>query len=79
MLGGVGCGERLNASPEERIFFLTIVAFDLGKGGDTFRARDEDSQVYKLMNKDIDDDERQDEGEAELPHVTSWLQVCSSF
>lgn len=57
---------------------LTTAAFDRGKGEDTFGARDEDWQVYKLMSKDNDDDDDkgQEEDEAELARVTSKLQVC---
>ena len=41
---------------------LTTAAFDRGKGEDTFGAKDEDWQLYKLMSKDIDDgDEGPDE------------------
>lgn len=56
---------------------LTTAAFDRGKGEDTFGARDEDWQVYKLMSKDNDDDDDkgQEEDEAELARVTSKLQV----
>ncbi|CAN0909536.1 Actin-related protein 5 [Linum grandiflorum] len=55
--GGVGRGERLNAAQRERMRLLTTAAFDRGKGEDTFGARDEDWQLYKLMSKDNDDDE----------------------
>ncbi|KAF8395541.1 hypothetical protein HHK36_019489 [Tetracentron sinense] len=73
--GGVGCGERLNAAQKERMRLLTTAAFDRGKGEDTLGTRDEDWQLYKLMSKDIDDDdEGQDEDEAELARVTSRLQ-----
>lgn len=74
--GGVGRGERLSAAQKERMRLLTSAAFDRGKGEDTFGARDEDWQLYKLMSKDNDDDDNgQDEDEAELARVTSRLQV----
>ncbi|XP_008777311.1 actin-related protein 5 isoform X2 [Phoenix dactylifera] len=73
--GGVGRGERLNAAQKERMRLLTTAAFDRGKGEDTFGARDEDWQLYKLMSKDNDDEENgQEEDEAELARVTSRLQ-----
>ncbi|CAD5171255.1 unnamed protein product [Musa acuminata subsp. malaccensis] len=73
--GGVGRGERLSAAQKERMRLLTSAAFDRGKGEDTFGARDEDWQLYKLMSKDNDDDDNgQDEDEAELARVTSRLQ-----
>ncbi|XP_020103113.1 actin-related protein 5 isoform X2 [Ananas comosus] len=74
--GGVGRGERLSAAQRERMRLLTTAAFDRGKGEDTFGARDEDWQVYKLMSKDNDDDDDkgQEEDEAELARVTSKLQ-----
>lgn len=75
--GGVGRGERLNAAQRERMRLLTTAAFDRGKGEDTFGARDEDWQLYKLMSKDNndDDDEGPDEDEAELVRLSSRLQV----
>ncbi|XP_039023599.1 actin-related protein 5-like [Hibiscus syriacus] len=67
--GDVGRGERLNAAQREES------AFDRGKGEDTFGARDEDWQLYKLMGKDNDDDDNgADEDEAELARVCSRLQ-----
>ncbi|XP_021813863.1 actin-related protein 5 isoform X1 [Prunus avium] len=73
--GSVGRGERLNAAQRERMRLLTTAAFDRGKGEDTFGARDEDWQLYKLMSKDNDDDdEGPDEHEAELARLTSRLQ-----
>ncbi|KAI3959642.1 hypothetical protein MKX01_018141 [Papaver californicum] len=73
--GGVGRGERLNAAQKERMRLLTTAAFDRGKGEDTFGAREEDWQLYKLMSKGNDDDEdEQDEDEAELARITSRLQ-----
>lgn len=76
--GGVGRGERLNAAQRERMRLLTTAAFDRGKGEDTFGARDEDWQLYKLMSKDYnDDDEGPDEEEAELACISSRLQVGS--
>lgn len=55
---------------------LTTAAFDRGKGEDTFGARDEDWQLYKLMSKDNDDDEEgPDSDEAELARISSKLQV----
>ncbi|KAJ0987793.1 hypothetical protein J5N97_006149 [Dioscorea zingiberensis] len=71
--GSGGRGERLNAAQRERMRLLTTAAFDRGKGEDTFGARDEDWQLYKLMSKDNDDDE-DEEDEAELVRVTSRLQ-----
>ncbi|XP_019432978.1 PREDICTED: actin-related protein 5 isoform X3 [Lupinus angustifolius] len=72
--GSVGRGERLNAAQRERMRLLTTAAFDRGKGEDTFGARDEDWQLYKLMSKDNnDDDEGPDEDEAELARVSSRL------
>lgn len=77
--GGVGRGERLNAAQRERMRLLTTAAFDRGKGEDTFGARDEDWQLYKLMSKDNDDDDDgPDEDEAELGRISSRLQVCLS-
>ncbi|CAN1746901.1 Actin-related protein 5 [Linum perenne] len=74
--GGVGRGERLNAAQRERMRLLTTAAFDRGKGEDTFGARDEDWQLYKLMSKDNDDDEDgMDEDEVELARVSSRLQA----
>lgn len=76
--GNTGRGERLNAAQRERMRLLTTAAFDRGKGEDTFGARDEDWQLYKLMSKDVDDeDEGQDENEAELARISSRLQVSS--
>ncbi|KAL4297433.1 hypothetical protein GQ457_12G032090 [Hibiscus cannabinus] len=73
--GGVGRGERLNAAQRERMRLLTTAAFDRGKGEDTFGARDEDWQLYKLMGKDNDDDDDgPDEDEGELARVCSRLQ-----
>ncbi|OUZ99281.1 Actin-related protein [Macleaya cordata] len=73
--GGVGRGERLNAAQKERMRLLTTAAFDRGKGEDTFGAREEDWQLYKLMSKDNDDDDDgPDEDEAELARITSRLQ-----
>ncbi|XP_015876828.2 actin-related protein 5 isoform X1 [Ziziphus jujuba] len=73
--GGVGRGERLNAAQRERMRLLTTAAFDRGKGEDTFGARDEDWQLYKLMSKDNDDDDDgPDEDEAELTRISSRLQ-----
>ncbi|KAF7831064.1 actin-related protein 5 [Senna tora] len=73
--GGVGRGERLNAAQRERMRLLTTAAFDRGKGEDTFGAKDEDWQLYKLMSKDNDDDdEGPDEDEAELARISSRLR-----
>lgn len=74
--GGVGRGERLNSSQRERMRLLTTAAFDRGKGEDTFGARDEDWQLYKLMSRDNDDDDddRPDPEEAELARISSRLQ-----
>ncbi|XP_030469755.1 actin-related protein 5 isoform X2 [Syzygium oleosum] len=73
--GGVGRGERLNAAQRERMRLLTTAAFDRGKGEDTFGARDEDWQLYKLMSKDNDDDDDEpDPEEAELTRISSRLQ-----
>lgn len=78
--GGVGRGERLNAAQRERMRLLTTAAFDRGKGEDTFGARDEDWQLYKLMSRDNDDnDEGFDANEAELARISSRLQVSSHF
>ncbi|KAJ8438455.1 hypothetical protein Cgig2_027135 [Carnegiea gigantea] len=67
MSGGVGRGERLNAAQKERMRLLTTAAFDRGKGEDTFGARDEDWQLYKLMSRENDDeDEGPDEDETEI-------------
>lgn len=78
-LGAVGRGERLNAAQKERMRLLASAAFDRGKGEDTFGARDEDWQLYKLMSKDNDDedDDGPDEDEAELARITSRLLVSS--
>lgn len=77
---GVGRGERLNAAQRERMRLLTTAAFDRGKGEDTFGARDEDWQLYKLMSKDNDDDdEGPDQDEAEMARLSSRLQVSFSF
>ncbi|KAL2227501.1 actin-related protein 5 [Sesamum indicum] len=74
--GGVGRGERLNPSQRERMRLLTTAAFDRGKGEDTFGAKDEDWQLYKLMSKDNDDDDddKPDPDEAELARISSRLQ-----
>lgn len=73
--GGVGRGERLNAAQRERMRLLTTAAFDRGKGEDTFGAKDEDWQLYKLMSKDNDeDDEGPDDDETELGRISSRLQ-----
>ncbi|CAN6442734.1 unnamed protein product [Victoria cruziana] len=73
--GGIGRGERLSAAQRERMRLLTTAAFDRGKGEDTFGAKDEDWQLYKLMSKDNDDDDDgQEEDEAELSRMTSRLQ-----
>ncbi|KAE8670752.1 Actin-related protein 5 [Hibiscus syriacus] len=73
--GGVGRGERLNAAQRERMRLLTTAAFDRGHGEDTFGARDEDWQLYKLMGKDnVDDENGADEDEAELACACSRLQ-----
>ncbi|KMZ59213.1 actin-related protein 5 [Zostera marina] len=72
--GSVGRGERLNAAQKERMRLLTTAAYDRGKGEDTFGAKDEDWQLYKLMSKDNDDDER-DLDEAELSRITLRLQT----
>ncbi|XP_021769010.1 actin-related protein 5-like isoform X2 [Chenopodium quinoa] len=73
--GGVGRGERMNAAKKERMRLLTTAAFDRGKGEDTFGARDEDWQLYKLMSKDNDDeDEGPDVDETELARISSRLQ-----
>ncbi|KAL5164187.1 Actin-related protein 5 [Glycine soja] len=72
--GGIGRGERLNAAQRERMRLLTTAAFDRGKGEDTFGAKDEDWQLYKLMGKDNDDgDEEPDEDDAELARISSRL------
>lgn len=76
--GAGGRGERLNAAQRERMRLLTTAAFDRGKGEDTFGARDEDWQLYKLMSRD-NDDEEDEEDEAELARVTSRLQVSLSI
>lgn len=73
--GGIGRGERLNAAQRERMRLLTTAAFDRGKGEDTFGARDEDWQLYKLMSRDDDDDDGPDPDETQLVRVTSRLQV----
>lgn len=73
--GGVGRGERLNAAQRERMRLLTTAAFDRGKGEDTFGAKDEDWQLYKLMSRDNDDDdEGTDADEAELARISARLQ-----
>lgn len=73
--GGVGRGERLNSAQKERMRLLTTAAFDRGKGEDTFGARDEDWQLYKMMSRDYDDeDDSFEEDEAELARVTTRLQ-----
>ncbi|XP_068330874.1 actin-related protein 5-like [Pyrus communis] len=73
--GNVGRGERLNAAERERLRLLTTAAFDHGKGEDTFGAKDEDWQLYKLMSKDNnDDDGGSDVDEAELAHLSSRLK-----
>ncbi|XP_009357748.1 actin-related protein 5-like isoform X1 [Pyrus x bretschneideri] len=73
--GNVGRGERLNAAERERMRLLTTAAFDHGKGEDTFGAKDEDWQLYKLMSKDNnDDDEGPDVDEAELARLSSRLK-----
>lgn len=78
--GGVGRGERLNASQKERMRLLTTAAFDRGKGEDTFGIKDEDWQLYKLMSKDHDDDdEGPDEDEAELARMSARLKVSHSL
>ena len=74
--GGIGRGERLSAAQRERMRLLTTAAFDRGKGEDTFGAKDEDWQLYKLMSKDNDDgDEGPDEDDTELARISSKLQV----
>lgn len=79
--GGVGRGERLNSSQRERMRLLTTAAFDRGKGEDTFGARDEDWQLYKLMSRDNDDDDddKPDPDESELARISSRLQVSLSL
>ncbi|XP_057523696.1 actin-related protein 5 isoform X3 [Amaranthus tricolor] len=73
--GGVGRGERMNPAKKERMRLLTTAAFDRGKGEDTFGARDEDWELYKLMSKDNDDEEEgPDEDETELTRISSKLQ-----
>ncbi|KAI5407404.1 actin-related protein 5 isoform X1 [Lathyrus oleraceus] len=75
LAGSVGRGERLNAAQRERMRLLTTAAFDRGKGEDTFGAKDEDWQLYKLMSKDNDDDDEEpDEDSVELARITSRLQ-----
>ncbi|CAK8566602.1 unnamed protein product [Lathyrus sativus] len=75
LAGSVGRGERLNAAQRERMRLLTTAAFDRGKGEDTFGAKDEDWQLYKLMSKDNDDDDEEpDEDSIELARITSRLQ-----
>ncbi|KAL6575697.1 Actin-related protein 5 [Orobanche hederae] len=75
---GVGRGERLNSCQRERMRLLTTAAFDRGKGEDTFGAKDEDWQLYKLMSRDNDDDgddnDNPDPDEAELARISSRLQ-----
>lgn len=73
--GGIGRGERLHAAQRERMRLLTTAAFDRGKGEDTFGAKDEDWQLYKLMSKDDDGDEGADENDTELARISSKLQV----
>ena len=74
--GGVGRGERMNPAKKERMRLLTTAAFDRGKGEDTFGARDEDWELYKLMSKDNDDEEEgPDEDETELTRISSKLQA----
>lgn len=78
--GGVGRGERLNAAQRERMRLLTTAAFDRGKGEDTFGAKDEDWQLYKLMSRDNDDDdEGMDADEAELARISARLLVSQSM
>ncbi|KAK8950450.1 Actin-related protein 5 [Platanthera guangdongensis] len=73
--GGIGRGERLNSAQKERMRLLTTAAFDRGKGEDTFGAKDEDWQLYKMMSKDYDDDDDSfEEDEAELGRLTTRLQ-----
>lgn len=73
--GGIGRGERLNSAQKERMRLLTTAAFDRGKGEDTFGARDEDWQLYKMMSRDNDDeDDSFEEDEAELGRLTTRLQ-----
>ncbi|CAI8597242.1 unnamed protein product [Vicia faba] len=75
LAGSVGRGERLNAAQRERMRLLTTAAFDRGKGEDTFGAKDEDWQLYKLMSKDNDDDDEEpDEDSIELARISSRLQ-----
>ncbi|XP_058786598.1 actin-related protein 5-like isoform X1 [Vicia villosa] len=75
LAGSVGRGERLNAAQRERMRLLTTAAFDRGKGEDTFGAKDEDWQLYKLMSKDNDDDDEEpDEDSVELARISSRLQ-----
>ncbi|KAL3581563.1 hypothetical protein D5086_015895 [Populus alba] len=53
---------------------------DQGKGEDTSDAKDEDRQLYKLMSKDNDDDDKGlDEDETELACVSSRLQLMPFF
>ncbi|XP_012572029.1 actin-related protein 5 isoform X2 [Cicer arietinum] len=76
LAGSVGRGERLNAAQRERMRLLTTAAFDRGKGEDTFGAKDEDWQLYKLMSKDNDDDDEEpDEDNTELARISSRLQL----
>ncbi|CAI9092377.1 OLC1v1027597C1 [Oldenlandia corymbosa var. corymbosa] len=70
--GGVGRGERLNAAQRERMRLLASAAFDRGKGEDTFGRDDEDWQLYKLMSRDNNDDE--DDNEADLARVSARLR-----
>ncbi|PKA65979.1 Actin-related protein 5 [Apostasia shenzhenica] len=73
--GGVGRGERLNAAQKERMRLLTTAAFDRGKGEDTFGARDEDWQLYKLISRDNDDENDSfEEDHAELTRIATRLQ-----
>ncbi|XP_024635391.1 actin-related protein 5 isoform X2 [Medicago truncatula] len=75
LTGSVGRGERLSAAQRERMRLLTTAAFDRGKGEDTFGAKDEDWQLYKLMSKDNDDDDDEpDEDNTELARISSRLQ-----
>ncbi|PNY13280.1 actin-related protein 5-like [Trifolium pratense] len=76
LAGSVGRGERLNAAQRERMRLLATAAFDRGKGEDTFGAKDEDWQLYKLMSKDNDDDDEEpDEDTTELARISSKLQA----
>ena len=80
--GSVGRGERLNAAQRERMRLLTTAALDRGRGEETFGAREEDWQLYKLMSRDNDNDEDdlRDDDEAELSRISAKLQeIDSSF